>query len=360
MAETLERIAKGAPKPADSVLLEKQIPDGAVAEAPTVDGAGEPSKGVLNGLFNFKGEPTTRPGNLFTEKISTEYHNSEKTGYHIPLTTLNDPGSRRLKVITIGAGFSGIMLAHDIERDCKNVEHIIYEKNSEIGGTWVQNRYPNCGCDAPSAAYQTNFALEPEWPSFYSKAEPINNYLNKVCDKLDLRKYMILNSRVTAAHFDKDKGIWNLSITQKREDGSEVEIHDDCDLLLGAIGILDRWQYPKIPGLEKFKGRVVHTAGWPKDYQAEQWKRDHVAVIGSGASAVQTVPGMQPYVKKMDVYIRTPVWFFAHVNPDGSERPQNYQYTEEEKKTFREDHDAMLAHAKQIENQTMKVPNPDL
>jgi len=137
MAETLEKIAKGAPKPADSVLLEKQIPDGAVAEAPTVNGAGESSKGVLNGLLNFKGGPTTRPGNLFTEKISTEYHNSEKTGYHIPLTTLNDPGSRRLKVITIGAGFSGIMLAHDIERDCKNVEHIIYEKNSEIGGTWV-------------------------------------------------------------------------------------------------------------------------------------------------------------------------------------------------------------------------------
>lgn len=112
---------------------------------------------------------------------------------------------------------------------------------------------------------------------------------------------------------------------QTRPDGTTVEFTDDCDLLLGAIGILDRWEYPKIPGLDKFKVRIVHTAGWPEDYQEEQWKGEHVGVIGSGASAVQCIPGMQPHVKKMDVYIRTPIWFFAHVNPDGTERPQNYQ-----------------------------------
>lgn len=88
---------------------------------------------------NINGNPKTRPGNLFTEQISHEYHNNEKTRYYIPTTTLGAPENRKLKVITIGAGISGIMLAHDIERDCQNVEHVIYEKNGEVGGTWVLN-----------------------------------------------------------------------------------------------------------------------------------------------------------------------------------------------------------------------------
>lgn len=111
---------------------------------------------------------------------------------------------------------------------------------------------------------------------------------------------------------------------------------------------------------------------WPEDYQKEQWKGEHVAVIGSGASSIQTVPGMQPYVSKMDVFVRTPVWFFVQPSEDGGERPQNYQCssrshrrrkgdtnchadTDEEKKLYRADHGAMVNHAKSIENQTMKV-----
>ncbi|KAJ2893376.1 hypothetical protein MKZ38_008740 [Zalerion maritima] len=207
------------------------------------------------------GPVTTRPGNMFTENISPEYHNNPETGYYIPLTTLGDPASRRLKVITIGAGMSGIMLAHNIERDCQNIEHVIYEKNSEVGGTWLQNRYPGCACDAPSASYQLNFAMSPDWPSFYSQAKPINDYLIGVVDKLDLRKYMTFNSEVIGAYFDADRGIWNLEIQQTLSDGTTKVIKDDCDLLLGAIGILDRWNLPKIPGIDKFKGRIVHSAG---------------------------------------------------------------------------------------------------
>lgn len=81
--------------------------------------------------------PTTRPGNLFSDQISAEYHNDPSNGYYIPTTTMRQPKNRRLKVITIGAGFAGIMLAHNIERDCENIEHKVYEKNSNVGGTWV-------------------------------------------------------------------------------------------------------------------------------------------------------------------------------------------------------------------------------
>jgi hypothetical protein len=82
-------------------------------------------------------KPTTRPGNLFTEKVSDEYHCDEKTGYKIPLVTYGAPENRRLKVLTIGAGISGIMLAYQIEKNCRNVDHVIYEKNPDVGGTWV-------------------------------------------------------------------------------------------------------------------------------------------------------------------------------------------------------------------------------
>ncbi|KAJ2890505.1 hypothetical protein MKZ38_001804, partial [Zalerion maritima] len=94
---------------------------------------------------------------------------------------------------------------------------------------------------------------------------------------------------------------------------------------------------------------------WPKDYQEDQWKGDNIAVIGCGSSGIQVVPAMQPFVGKMDVYVRSPVWFFVQPSEDGSERPQDYQYTEEEKKRFREHPDEMMAHSKSIENQTMKL-----
>lgn len=81
-------------------------------------------------------------------------------------------------------------------------------------------------------------------------------------DKLDLRKYMNFNAEVTHAQFDEHKGIWNLKIRQKQADGTVKESSDDCDLLLGAIGILDRWNLPAIPGIEKFKGKIIHTAGY--------------------------------------------------------------------------------------------------
>ena len=131
-------------------------------------------------------ESNSRPGNSFSEKLHVDYHNDPKTGYHIPFVPIGDPGNRRLKVITIGAGLAGIMLAYNIEKHCPNVEHIIYEKNPTVGGTWVrfcfslivfspdlpfqmliyswmqhQNRYPNAACDSPTCTYQLNFAVAP-------------------------------------------------------------------------------------------------------------------------------------------------------------------------------------------------------
>lgn len=99
-----------------------------------------------------------------------------------------------------------------------------------------------------------------DWEEFYSSSEYLRRYINSVVDKLDLRKYITFNSRVIEARFDEEKGTWQLKIEQTLADGTKKIINDDCDLLLGAVGILDRWELPKIPGLDTFKGRVIHSA----------------------------------------------------------------------------------------------------
>ncbi|KAF5694470.1 sterigmatocystin biosynthesis monooxygenase stcW [Fusarium denticulatum] len=311
-------------------------------------------------------ESDTRPGNVFSEKLHNDYHNNPETGYHIPFAPIGDPGNRRLKVITIGAGLAGVMLAYNIEKHCPNVELVIYEKNPTVGGTWYQNRYPNAACDSPTCTYQFNFAVDPEWEKFQSGSEYLRGYVAKVVKKLDLEKYMTFNSRIIEARFDDKKGTWNVKIEQTASDGSKKTLIDDCDLLLGAVGILDRWEYPKIPGLELFKGRVIHSADRTKweQYTKDKWANDEIAVIGSGASAYQVVPGMQPHAKKVHSFLRTPAWFFAPSHSFGGDpRPQDYTSdrwllgpdTEEEKALFRKDHGAMLKHAKANENGLMMM-----
>lgn len=100
----------------------------------------------------------------------------------------------------------------------------------------------------------------PDWEEFYSSSDYLRRYINSVVDKLDLRKYITFKSRVIEARFNEESGTWQLKIEQTQADGTKKIINDDCDLLLGAVGILDRWELPKIPGLDTFKGRVIHSA----------------------------------------------------------------------------------------------------
>ena len=126
-----------------------------------------------------------------------------------------------------------------------------------------------------------------------------------------------------------------------------IQRDEECDLLLYATGLLNNYKWPKIKGMEKFKGRVVHTAVWPKEYQEKEWENDRVAVIGSGASSIQTVPKMQPHAKHLDVFVRTGVWFVQIANNYG----QNKEYSQEEREEFRRNPEKLLAHAKDIESQ---------
>lgn len=204
-----------------------------------------------------------------------------------------------------------------------------------------------CACDIPSHAYTLNFALNPDWPRFFSYAPDILKYLEKVCNVFDLYKYMTFNTEATRAEWQNETGKWKVTLRQKTASGEEREFQEECDLLLYATGILNDYKWPAIKGINSFKGRIVHTARWPDDYTDEEWKNDRVAVIGSGASSIQTVPSMQPHVKHLDIFVRTGVWFVQIANNFG----QNKEYSQVEREEFRNDPRKLLAHAKDIEGQ---------
>ncbi|KAG8623709.1 hypothetical protein KVT40_008685 [Elsinoe batatas] len=276
-----------------------------------------------------------------------DYSTPGSEGYTIPDITYGDPSTSPLRIITIGAGVSGILNAYQIQKEFLSesarsslptspdlgIEHVIYEKNHDIGGTWLENRYPGCACDIPSHAYTYNWALNPDWPRFFSYSPDIWAYLNKVCTIFNLRKYMHFNTEITHCEWLDDLGQWRLTLRETAPAPTPTDHYartttrtftDHCHLLLHATGILNNFQL------------------------SDLWANDRIAIIGSGASSVQTVPQMQPHVKHTDVFVRTGVWFVVLAN---NSHGSNEVYADEKKELFRTHPGELVGHAKDIEDQ---------
>ncbi|PWY84381.1 cyclohexanone monooxygenase [Aspergillus eucalypticola CBS 122712] len=267
--------------------------------------------------------------------------------YSIKEETLGTP--RKLRVIMIGAGASGLNLARHMELHMQNYQLQLYEKNKDIGGTWFENRYPGCACDIPSHNYQYSWEPNPEWSTFYSQAGEIFKYFKNIAIKYDLYKYIRLDHLVTGAVWDEEKGIWNLKITNNT---TREIVCDWAHILINGCGVLNNWKWPDIPGLHSFKGDLIHSAAWPEDYD---YNKKNVAVLGCGSSGVQIVPTIQPKVKSLTTFIRTPTWITAgfaqsHAGPGGA----NFEFTEEQKKTFRENPEKYLEYRRAIEGELNK------
>jgi hypothetical protein len=147
-----------------------------------------------------------------------------------PLGTL-----RRVRIVTIGAGLSGINMIRTLRLNTSNFEHVVYEKNEDIGGTWFENRYPGCACDVPSHNYQFSHTPNPEWSSLFSGSGEIQSYLQHVCDKHGLREYIKLSHSVQHAQWDEASGKWILRV---KDEATGTTFEDRCDFLLDASGIL--------------------------------------------------------------------------------------------------------------------------
>lgn len=200
----------------------------------------------------------------------------------------------RTRVGINGTGFGGMAIAIELRRAGYR-DLVIFEKAEEVGGVWRENTYPGAACDVPSNYYSLSSAPRADWPRRFSRQPTILSYINGVADEFDLRPSIRFRAEVTNARFDACRGCWLV----RTADGVTTEV----DVLIPAVGQLSRPSLPNIPGRGDFAGASFHSAEWDHTVPLEG---KHVAVIGSGASAIQFVPDIQPEVSALLLFQRTP------------------------------------------------------
>lgn len=219
-----------------------------------------------------------------------------------------------LDVAIIGAGFAGIGAAIALRQ--RGVENLrVFEKASGVGGTWWVNRYPGCACDVQSHLYSFSFAPNPRWSRSFPTQPEIAEYLQRVCEDYSLASCLRLGRDVQRLVFDESRQCWRLEFA----DGKTVHART----VVGAFGALSKPASPDIPGLATFAGRLFHSQQWDHDFDM---RGKRIAVIGTGASAIQFVPQIAPLAEHIAVFQRTPPWILP--KPDraiGNWKQQLYQ-----------------------------------
>ncbi len=199
------------------------------------------------------------------------------------------------RVAIIGTGFSGIGMAARLKRaGLKSL--VLFERAGDVGGTWRDNTFPGAACDVPSHLYSLSFRLNPGWSRTFSPQAEIQDYLRRVAEEEDVHRHVRFHHEVTGAHWEPDANRWRI------ETGRGVYT---AQFLISACGALADPAIPDLPGLADFEGTVFHSARW--DHGHDLTGRN-VAVIGTGASAIQFVPQIQKSVARLDLYQRTPPW----------------------------------------------------
>lgn len=195
----------------------------------------------------------------------------------------------------VGAGISGLAAAVKL-REAGLHDFKIIEQAARVGGTWRENTYPGCGCDVPSALYSYSFFLSSKWSRLFAKQPEILSYLEEVSDKLQITPLIEFNTALESAVWDDARHLWVLETNRGQYLARTV---------IFATGPITESKTPTLPGLDGFTGEMFHSARWNHDYDLTG-KR--VAVIGTGASAIQFVPEIQPRVKSLFVFQRTAPW----------------------------------------------------
>jgi cation diffusion facilitator CzcD-associated flavoprotein CzcO len=203
------------------------------------------------------------------------------------------PGHVRIAII--GAGFGGIGAGARL-RQAGRTDFVILERASSLGGTWRDNSYPGCTCDVPSHVYSYSFAPNPGWSRSFSRQPEILAYLNHISLRNRLASHLHLTTELRRACWDGAAARWRL-------DTSRGEL--TADVLIAAAGLLSEPSIPGLPGLETFPGAIFHSSRWD---HAAGLAGQRVAVVGTGASAIQIVPKIQPTVRRLTLFQRTPAW----------------------------------------------------
>lgn len=200
------------------------------------------------------------------------------------------------EALIVGAGFGGLAAAIGLRRRGID-DFVILERHAGIGGTWFANRYPGVAVDIASPTYSFSFAPNPDWTRLHAPGAELQAYAEKIADEYDLRSHVRLNSNVASATWNEEAQHWVIEI-----DGQSPVT---ARLLFMASGILSQPKVPDIPGMQTFRGSTIHTAQWDESFEPNQQR---IALIGTGASAVQALPILAARAAQVTVFQRTPIW----------------------------------------------------
>ncbi|KAJ9615416.1 hypothetical protein H2200_001491 [Cladophialophora chaetospira] len=235
---------------------------------------------------------------------------------------------RHLKVIVIGAGASGLCFAYKLQRSFSDFTLKLYEKNDGVSGTWLENKYPG---------YTYSFEPNPDWSNVYASAQEIFQYFDAFKTKYGLQRYCSLRHEVIGATWSNQNGAWDVTVKNL---ATQETFSDQCDVLISASGILNHWRMPEIPGISSFRGPIVHSAAWNDQIQLSG---KDVGLIGNGSSGIQILPALQPDVKKITTFMRSPTWISP---PVGNEQRA---YTVKEKSQFKDHPEELTKIRKEID-----------
>lgn len=206
------------------------------------------------------------------------------------------PSGSDLGVAILGAGFGGLCMAIKL-RERGREDFVIFEKATDLGGTWRDNTYPGCGCDVPAHLYSFSFAQSPHWTRTYASQPEVLAYLRRVAAARGIDRKISYGCHVTEMAWDEDASRWRLVTADGRQFTARV--------VVSAVGALHVPKTPAFPGLDAFTGPAFHSARWRHDVELAGQR---VAVIGTGASAIQIIPAIAPRVAQLTVYQRSPPW----------------------------------------------------
>lgn len=242
-------------------------------------------------------------------KLESKDKTQIKTKQRSKSLAVQQSALRVYDTIVIGAGISGIAAAYKMNQAGYH-DYLVLEKANRVGGTWRDNNYPGCGCDVPSALYSFSFSPSHQWSHLFAKQPEILSYLEEVVQKYDLAQKIKFDHELLSAKWDEKQNIWNLETAKGLYQAKTV---------IFSTGPITEPSMPKLKGIESFKGEMFHSARWNHDYDLTG-KR--VAVIGTGASAIQFIPQVQPLAKELYVFQRTAPWVLPKADMDLNEKAQ--------------------------------------
>ncbi|HCI82421.1 MAG TPA: 4-hydroxyacetophenone monooxygenase, partial [Ktedonobacter sp.] len=221
---------------------------------------------------------------------------------------------RHVHIAILGTGFSGLGMAIRLKQSGED-DFVVMEKANDIGGTWRDNTYPGCACDIQSHLYSFSFALNPRWTHVYSRQREIRDYLRNCAKRFGILPHIQWNTEMLDATWSEDEQRWYITTSH----GVLT-----CGIFILGNGPLSEPSLPAIKGIEQFEGTLFHSSRWNHEYDLTG-KR--VAVIGTGASAIQFVPHIQPQVAHLSLFLRTPPWIVPRLDHEIPEwRRTMYRY----------------------------------